>query len=191
MCARTGDHNFPVRVCVYATCFRELLICFVFFQIENRIQVHSKTREIQLNTWANLVMQYQKSLNQPLININDEKTDLFVNKELNRRLNVDGRAQVMDHLERTAHATPLDAKKRDQWEIYWYTLDEWANMLYKWAADNAMLGQVCTTYELTSGDSTTDQEFHGLSNDVLLKALKRLEQSGKCELIDDEGVKFF
>lgn len=153
--------------------------------------MHAKTRDIQLNTWANLVMQYQKSLNQPLININDEKTDLFVNKELKRRLNVDGRALVMDHLERSAHASPVDPKKRDQWEIYWYTLDEWANMLYQWATDNAMLGQVCTTYELANGDNSTDQEFHGLSNAVLLKALKRLEQSGKCELIDDEGVKFF
>lgn len=182
MCAFTHTRKHDFRLC--------LICCFLFF-IGNRIQVHAKTREIQLNTWANLVMQYQKSLNQPLININDEKTDLFVNKELNRRLNVDGRTQVMDHLERSAHASPLDAKKRDQWEIYWYTLDEWANMLYKWANDNAMLGQVCTTYELTNGDNTTDQEFHGLSNDVLLKALKRLEQSGKCELIDDEGVKFF
>lgn len=77
------------------------------------------------------------------------------------------------------------------WEIYWYTLDEFGNMIYKWAADNSMLGQVCTTYEIVNGDNSTDQEFHGLSNDVLLKALKRLEQSGKCELIDDEGVKFF
>lgn len=82
--------------------------------------MHAKTREIQLNTWGNLVMQYQKSLNQPLININDEKTDLFVNKELNRRLNVDGRAQVMDHLERSAHATPLDAKKRDMGNLLVY-----------------------------------------------------------------------
>lgn len=179
-------------------CSSNLCVCLVnevyFFSrcsILYRIQVHAKTREIQLNTWANLVMQYQKSLNQPLININDEKTDLFVNKELKRRLNVDGRAQVMAHLERSAHASPIDPKKRDQWEIYWYTLDEWANMIYRWATDNAMLGQVCTTYELVNGDNSTDQEFHGLSNDVLLKALKRLEQSGKCELIDDEGVKFF
>lgn len=153
--------------------------------------MHGKTRDIQLNTWADLVMKYQKSLNQPVININDEKTELFVNKEINRRLNVDGRSLVMDALEKSAHAAPIDPKKRDQWEVYWYTLDEWANMIYKWVSDNAMLGQVCTVFEISNGDNSTDQEFHGLSDDIVLKALRRLEQSGKCELIDEEGVKFF
>lgn len=153
--------------------------------------MHGKTRDIQLNTWADLVMKYQKSLNQPVININDEKTELFVNKEINRRLNVDGRSLVMDTLEKSAHAAPVDPKKRDNWEIYWYTLDEWANMIYKWVSDNAMLGQVCTVFEISNGDNSTDQEFHGLSDDIVLKALRRLEQSGKCELIDEEGVKFF
>lgn len=168
--------------------FIPFLFCFGFF-IANRIQVHAKTREIQLNTWGNLVMQYQRSLNQPLININDENTELFVNKKLNRRLNVDGRAKVMDYLERSAHASPKDAKKRDLWEIYWYTLDELAIMLYKWASDSARLDQVCTIDELR--DDYDDQEFYQLSKDVLLKALKQLQKSGKCEVIDDDGVKFF
>lgn len=153
--------------------------------------MHAKTRETQLNSWADLVLKYQQSLNQPILNINDENTELFVNKELNRRLNVDGRILVMGALEKTAHAAPIDPKKRDKWEVYWYTLDELANMVYKWATDSARIGQVCTVYEVFSGDDSTDQQFHGLSLDVALKALQRLEQSGKCELIDDEGVKFF
>lgn len=153
--------------------------------------MHAKTREIQLNSWAGLVLKYQQSLNQPILNINDENTELFVNKELKRRLNVDGRGLVMETLEKTAHAVPIDPKKRDKWEVYWYTLDELANMIYKWATDNAMLGQVCTVFEVVNGDNSTDQQFHGLSLDVVLKALRKLEQSEKCELIDDEGVKFF
>lgn len=153
--------------------------------------MHAKTRETQLNTWADLVMKYQKSIKQPVLNINDENTDLFVNKELNRRLNVDGRTLVMNTLEKSAHAAPVDPKKRDIWEVYWFTLDEWANMIYKWVSDNALIGQVCTTFEITNGDNSVDQEFYGLSNDILLKILRRLEQSGRCELIDEEGVKFF
>lgn len=153
--------------------------------------MHAKTRETQLNTWADLVMKYQKSIKQTVLNINDENTDLFVNKELNRRLNVDGRTLVMNQLEKSSHAAPVDPKKRDIWDVYWFTLDEWSNMIYKWVSDNAMLGQVCTTFEITNGDNSIDQEFYGLSNDILLKILRRLEQSGRCELIDDEGVKFF
>lgn len=153
--------------------------------------MHAKTREIQLNQWADVVMKYQKSIKQPVLNVNDENTELFVNKEINRRLPVDGRLLVMDTLARTAHAAPVDSKKRDIWEIYWFTLDEWSELIYKWASDNAMLGSVCTTFEIANGDNSTDQEFYGLIDDILLKALRRLESSGKCELIGDEGVKFF
>lgn len=153
--------------------------------------MHAKTRETQLNSWADLVMKYQKSLKQPLLNINDENTELFVNKEINRRLPVDGRLLVMETLERTQHAAPVDSKKRDIWEIYWFTLEEWSEQIYKWASDNAMLGSVCTTFEIVNGDNSTDQQFYGLSEDVLLKALRRLQSNGKCELIGDEGVKFF
>lgn len=159
--------------------------------IDFSIQKHAQTRETQLNTWGDLVMKYQKNLKQPILNVNDENTELFINKELNRRLPVDGRQLIMDALEKTAHAAPIDAKKRDQWEIYWFTLNEWANMIHKWATDNAMLGTVCTIFEIANGDNSIDQEFHGLSDDIILKALKRLEETGKCELIGDEGVKFF
>lgn len=152
-----------------------------------------KTREVQLNTWADLVLKYQKHTNQAILNVNDENTELFINKELNRRLPNDGRLLVLEHLERTEHAAPID-KKRNTWEIYWNTLDEWANMIYKWATDNAMTGTVCTLFEITNGDQSTDQEFHELDAAVLLKAIKRLEAAGKCEHIsfdDNEGVKFF
>lgn len=155
--------------------------------------MHSKVREVQLNTWSDLILKYQKSINQALLNVNDENTELFNNNEINRRLPVDGRLLILDQLERTAHAAPID-KKRNTWEIYWFTLDEWANQIYKWAIDNGMTGSVCTLFELTNGDHSTDQEFHGLDPGVLLKALKLLEQAGKCELIsfdDNEGVKFF
>lgn len=153
--------------------------------------MHAKTREIQLNTWADLVLKYQKSLKQTILNINDENTNLFVNKGLNRQLNTDGRMMIMNTLEKSAHAAPIDPKKRDIWEVYWFTIDEWANMIYKWVSDNAMIGQVCTIFEIVNGDNSTDKEFYGLGNDFLLKILRRLEQNGKCELIDEEGVKFF
>lgn len=138
-------------------------------------------------------MKYQKHLNQAILNVNDETTELFINKELNRRLSNEGRLLIMDQLERTGHASPMD-KNRNTWEIYWITLDDLANFVYRWAADNAMTNTVCTLFEITNGDMSAGQEFHELDQGVLLKALKLLEKSGKCELIsfdDNEGVKFF
>lgn len=156
-----------------------------------RPQLHGKTRDVQMKTWGDLVLRYQKFLNQPTININDDKSVLFANAELTRKLPVAARLVVMEELEKTNHAAPLDPKKRDLWEIYWYTLNEWSRLIYDWATNNAMIGTVCTTFEIVNGDNSTSEEFYGLDEQILLKALKRLQETGKCELIGDEGVKFF
>lgn len=53
------------------------------------------------------------------------------------------------------------------------------------------LGSVCTFYEIVNAP---DKEFCGIDQDVLLKALRRLEQRKKAEVIhmdDGNGVKFF
>lgn len=155
--------------------------------------MHAKVRDQQLNTWADLLLKYQKHKNEALLNVNDENSPLFYNETINRRLPVDGRLLVLQQLEKSGHASAVD-KQKTQWEIYWFTLDEWANLIYGWASDNAMIGTVCTLYELGNGEDSVNQDFHQLENSVLLKALKRLEVSGKCEVIsfdDQEGVKFF
>lgn len=57
-----------------------------------------------------------------------------------------------------------------------------------------MQNNVVTLYELTQGEDVGEEEFNGMSQDVLIKVLKVLENSRKCELIledDIQGVKFF
>lgn len=88
---------------------------------------------------------------------------------------------------------PLD-KKRFQWEIYWHPLDEWAELIYKWAIDTGLTNTVCTMFEIVNGENSVDQEFYGLDEGIVRKALQTLEVKGRCELIsmdDAEGVKFF
>lgn len=99
----------------------------------------------------------------------------------------------MEELEKSGNASPVD-KKKLQWEIYWHPLDEWGNIIYKWASDNGMANTVCTLYEISQGENSVDEEFYGLDQSVLTKALKTLQAKQKCELMsfdDNEGVKFF
>lgn len=96
-------------------------------------------------------------------------------------------------MERRSNAAPLD-KAKNRWEIYWHTLEEWSLIIYDYVSCKGFLGSVLTFYELTRGDDTRDEEFHGLDHGVLIKALEVLENDGKCELITgdgEEGVKFF
>jgi ESCRT-II complex subunit VPS25 len=146
-----------------------------------------------LNTWKSLLLGYQKHKNQAIVNLNEDVPP-FVNESINRKLPEAGRFLVLDELSKSGNAFCLDRKTKQQWEVYWHTLDEWGAIVYGWAVDNGMTNTVCTLFELTSGDNTVGEEFYGLDQGVLRKALKVLEDKGKCELIafdDNEGVKFF
>lgn len=100
---------------------------------------------------------------------------------------------VFNELEQKGLASPLD-KKKTQWQVYWYPLEELGELIYKWAVISGMTNTVCTLFELIEGENTRDEEFYGLDSAVMILALKTLERNNKCELIltpDIEGVKFF
>lgn len=117
----------------------------------------------------------------------------FSNPALNRRLPEEGVVAVMEELVRTGHAEQID--KGGRWIVFCgKTLQEWADNIYSWARNAGMTGSVCTLFELSEGDDTKDQAFHGITSETLLRALKKLEGMGRAELIifdDNQGVKFF
>ncbi|XP_055533869.1 vacuolar protein-sorting-associated protein 25 [Wyeomyia smithii] len=156
------------------------------------VQSHAKTKMQQLSTWKSLILDYQKHCKQAVLNINED-SPLFVNDTVSRKLPLEGRLWLMEELVKTGNAAAVD-KRKQQWEIYWHTLDEWSTLIYDWAVANGMTNTVCTIYELVAGENTAGEEFHGLNQDVFKKALQVLEAKGKCEIIafdDNEGVKFF
>ena len=56
----------------------------------------------------------------------------------------------------------------------------------------SLVNTVCTFYELTEGDDTVGQPFHGLDREILVKSLRTLEKQHKAEIFETEdGVKFF
>lgn len=157
-----------------------------------RIQLHGKTKELQLSVWASLVLKYFRHNRKSQLTIGEE-SDLFSNQQIQRKLSNDGILLIMEELEKSGNASPLD-KSKLQWEIYWHPLEEWGNIIYKWASDNGMTNTVCTLYEISHGENSTNEEFYGLDESVLRKALKALQVKQKCELMsfdDNEGVKFF
>lgn len=120
-----------------------------------------------------------------------DETQLFYNDKINRKLPIDGQTLVLNELEKSGNACALD-KRRLQWEVYWHTLEELGNLIYKYITNSGLNKTVCTVFELVSGDDTAQEEFHGMDEAVVLKSLKALQANGKCEVFEDgEGVKFF
>lgn len=94
----------------------------------------------------------------------------------------------------TTRNASLVNKENNVYEIYWLTLEEWANILFKWVQVKGMTNSVLTVYELLHGYDTKDEEWHQLEDQVFIKILKLLETKNKCELIEmdgEYGVKFF
>lgn len=45
----------------------------------------------------------------------------------------------------------------NRWQIYWHTLEEWADLVYSWVQRCGMVNTVCTLYEITDGDNSADE----------------------------------
>jgi len=155
------------------------------------LQPNTETRNRQLHAWSDLVLKFHRANRQFVLDVRESgSSPLFHNADIKRTLSKDGVLFVLNSLAQSGHAEPID-KSKFRWHIYWHTLDEWADLIYSWADQTGQVGSVCTLYEISN---TPDVEFTGISQDVLVKALKVLESKSRAEIIemdDSSGVKFF
>ena len=158
------------------------------------LQPHVDTRAKQIAAWKSLVLEYYRITKQAIVDVREVHTNpLFNNTNINRRLPSEAVLVILEELGKSGNASPLD-KSKQRWLIYWHTLEEWGDIIYNWAQESGFNGSVCTLFELTQGEDTTEQEFHGLDTEVLIRSLRMLEIAKKAELIlfdDNQGVKFF
>ena len=108
---------------------------------------------------------------------------------------MEGIGSVVQHLIGAGYAEWED-DSHARIRVMWRRPADWAAIIYDYACDNAMVGNVYTVYELHSGDDTTDAQFYRLEAWLMLRALQTLEEEGKAQIFtassdDDAGVKFF
>ncbi|SPQ27035.1 decd3916-e42c-4117-9874-0aa30fe61f9b [Thermothielavioides terrestris] len=145
-----------------------------------------------------------------------DTSELFYNRRINRRLSLADIREVIDFLRRDGRAEYVagggssssngsgggfdgagggggGGGEGDVAWIYWRTPEEWAALVEGWVDATGQRGSVLTLYELVEGDGTRGK-FHGLDQELLLKALNVLVKRGKAQVFgqeDSRGVKFF
>ncbi|CAD5122704.1 DgyrCDS11112 [Dimorphilus gyrociliatus] len=147
----------------------------------------------QLDTWCSLILSYYKHKKWYSLDVAESETsELFYNRSIDRKLNLDEIYVILEELRRRGNVEWED-KRRNRCLVMWRSPDEWAKLIYKWITERGMLNSVCTYYEITDGDNSKNQEFYGLDVWLLKRALQCLEKEGKAEIFesDDGGVKFF
>ncbi|KAK4134877.1 ESCRT-II complex, vps25 subunit [Trichocladium antarcticum] len=185
------------------------------------LQTNLTTQHAQLSKWAALVLAYCRhhrivklalsstatttttTTTTPTPTTDSSTTDttdttaLFHNRALGRRLALCDIRRVVDFLRRDGRAEYIsraDQEGGDVVWVYWRTPEEWAGLVEGWVEGTGQKGSVLTVYELVEGDGTRGTEFHGLDQELLLKALGVLVKRGKAQVFGQEGsqgVKFF
>ncbi|KAH0529227.1 hypothetical protein TsFJ059_003997 [Trichoderma semiorbis] len=177
-----------------------------FFTRQTNITIH----HAQLTKWSALILAYARHHRLFRITISAAaESDLFYNRGIDRRLSPPDIREVLDFMRKDGRAEFLrpgesngaaDASSSaaaaggDVVFLYWRKPEEWAALVEAFVEETAQKGSVLTVYELTEGENTRGTEFHGMDNQVLMKALNILVKRGKAQIFGSEdslGVKFF
>uniref|UniRef100_A0A6B2LM09 ESCRT-II complex subunit VPS25 n=1 Tax=Arcella intermedia TaxID=1963864 RepID=A0A6B2LM09_9EUKA len=152
------------------------------------------TRKKQVDMWIDFILDYTKFHKLSQIQLNQHlNSPLFCNSKINRKLSYESAHYILEELVKKGNAEWMDKEKTGVY-VYWYKIDHWASLIYKYITDNNMIDVVCTPYELTESDEVSDQEFYQLDNNVFMKAIKHLEEKNLSKIITGNsgeiGIKF-
>lgn len=159
------------------------------------LQPHLATREKQLEAWCQLLLAYCKHHRLYILDVNEiQSSPVFYNNGIKRKLDAEAVKEVLEKLQRKGNIE-WNNKSKQSCLVMWRTPEEWSKLIYTWISSNGMTNTVCTLYEIINGDDSSNEEFSGLAEEVLLRALQHLEGQNRAELISlpdgSRGVKFF
>ncbi|XP_005994078.1 vacuolar protein-sorting-associated protein 25 [Latimeria chalumnae] len=161
-----------------------------FFTLQPNVDTWQK----QLTAWCSLILSYCRHHKLYALTVMEaQESPLFNNKKMQRKLSMETILVVLEELRKKGNLEWLD-KNKTSCLIMWRRPEEWGKVIYQWVSKNGMTNSVFTLYELTNGDDTENEEFHGLEELLLLRALQALQLERKAEIItlnDSKGVKFF
>ncbi|UKZ76604.1 hypothetical protein TrVFT333_004311 [Trichoderma virens FT-333] len=178
-----------------------------FFTRQTNLTIH----HAQLTKWSALILAYARHHRLFRITLSAAAdSDLFFNRAIDRRLAPPDIREVLDFMRKDGRAefvrsgssngaadassSASAASAGDVVFLYWRKPEEWAALVEAFVEETAQKGSVLTVYELTEGENTRGTEFHGMDNQVLMKALNILVKRGKAQIFGSEdslGVKFF
>ncbi|XP_041495025.1 vacuolar protein-sorting-associated protein 25-like [Microtus oregoni] len=157
------------------------------------LQLNVDTQQKQLAAWCSLVLSFCHLHKQSSMMVMEAQESPLFNVKLQRKLPVESIQIVLEELRKKGNLEWL-YKNKTSFLIMWRRPEERGKLIYQWVSRSGQNNSVFTLYELTSGEDTEDEEFHGQGEATLLRALQALQQEHKAEIItisDGRGVKFF
>jgi len=157
------------------------------------IQPHLETRNRQLKIWANLLIDYFQTNKMTESNIAELASDsnkLFVNPLLKRRLPLEGIKLVCEQLANTK-MIEWKTPEKQSFFVFYYNPHEIADLIMKWVNNNLKKGKLETLQWISTGEETEETDkLYGMPIEILLKASKVLEETGKAQVFELEGREY-
>jgi len=146
-----------------------------------------------MEQWRNLILNYHTTFKLKRLKVHD--CMLFKNEKINRALNSEGILAVVNDFVESGYGEWED-ETHTRCRIFWRKPEQLSSDIYDWAEANGYIGNICTVYELHSGEDVNGMSFQGADEELLRKALSILEEQGKCTIFNGEsssedGIKFF
>lgn len=160
------------------------------------LQPVEETRRKQSALWQKLILEYcQHYKVYKVFRTGGEDLPIFVNRKINRSLTQEAKTAFLEDLVASGHGLWLD-RGQQSCLILWKKLEAWAATIHEWARSSGMQDSVMTVDELSSGDEVRGTELQGVPRELLISALRLLENKGKARIFkgtseDDDGVRFF
>ncbi|EYU29062.1 hypothetical protein ABFS82_05G113400 [Erythranthe guttata] len=151
------------------------------------------TRDKQIQLWKELILDYCRTQKIFVVGL-DEDFPLFSNPVIERSLSNEAREAFLSAVVSEGRAEWTD-KSRRKCLLLWHRIQDWADLIIRFAKDNGLEDSVMTVEEIRSGIESRGTELHGMDRTILMRALKYLENKGKLAIFkgtsaDDEGIKF-
>jgi len=151
------------------------------------LQPVQETREKQVKQWRELILAYHE--HQRLYSMGHPSVfALFRNDALDRQLSPEGVEAVVNSLIAAREAEWEDPVTKSNLLIYWRTPESLAHAIGQWANQKLTKFDCIMTIDEIHSDEASP--FLGVDQALIVRALRVLEEEGKCRIMDNVGVKF-
>ncbi len=127
------------------------------------LQINEDTKRKQLDAWCDLVLNYCKHNRIFQLDASDyQNFELFSNKKIDRKCSPELVNVIFDELVRRGKSEWVNLKQSKKCFILWYTLDEWARIIYDYVNRRGLQNSVCTFYELIESKDNKNEKYENL-----------------------------